>query len=194
MDDGDDGVRSATAVDRNGVGTRRTAALVVLSWVLAVGVDLFLNAGVFAGTFFEPSPFLLPPEVLFVRIPLGYLSFLIQAAFVAWLLVRLEVTGWRAGGRLGASVGVVVHGAGTLALASVSTASASLLVAWFVGQTLQVTGAGVVVGHGLTGARLRRIALVVCAVALALAVATFAMQSLGVVPTPTSTLAGVLDA
>lgn len=100
----------------------------LLGWLATLGVDLFLHAGVFAGVFFEPGPFLLPPTELFVRIPLGYLSFPIMTALLVWLMARMSVSGLVAGARFGLSIGAVVHGGGALALASVSTASPSFLV------------------------------------------------------------------
>ena len=48
----------------------------LLAWLAVIGFDLFLHAGVLAGIYSEPSPFLLPPEEAFRLIPLGYLSFL----------------------------------------------------------------------------------------------------------------------
>ena len=149
----------------------------LIGWVATLGVDLFLNAGVFAGVFFEPSPFLLPPDQLFLRIPLGYLSFLLIAALLVWLMRRLSISGWRAGGRFGLAVGAIIHGAGVLGIASVSTASSSLLVAWFVGQTLQTGIVGGIVGQGFLTSDLSRLALRVVLLDIVLVSATIGLQN-----------------
>lgn len=168
---------------------RRLILVAILGWLASLGVDLFLNAGVFAGAFFESSPFLLDPQELFVRIPLGYLSFLLLAGLLTWLMARLSIEGWRAGARFGTVVGGLVHGAGALGLASVSTATPTFLAVWFVGQTLQAAATGAVVGRGLAGRNLRRLALTVVVFVGVLVGTTIALQSLGFVPTAVSSTA-----
>jgi hypothetical protein len=172
------GLPSAPPLDRS------LPKVAVVGWLATLGVDLFLNAGLFAGVFFEPSPFLLAPEELFLRIPLGYLSFLVLAGVVTWLMARLSVTGWRAGARFGAVFGGLVHGGATLALASIATASVSLLAVWFVVQTVLTVVVGAVVGQCFVAASLRRLTLLVVVVDVVLVATTVALQSLGVVPTP----------
>ena len=153
----------------------------LVEWIATLGVDLFLNAGVFAWVFFEPSSFLLPPEEMFLRIPLGYLSFLLITGLVVWLMSSRSITGWRAGARFGVVLGAVIHGAGVLGMASVSTASVSLLAAWFVGQTLQTGVVGAVVGQGFATSNLRRFGLLVVVLDIVLIGTTFALQSIGIV-------------
>jgi len=153
----------------------------LVGWIATLGVDLFLNAGVFAWVFFEPSSFLLPPEEMFLRIPLGYLSFLLITGLVVWLMSSRSITGWRAGARFGVVLGAVIHGAGVLGMASVSTASVSLLAAWFVGQTLQTGVVGAVVGQGFATSNLRRFGLLVVVLDIVLIGTTFALQSIGIV-------------
>ena len=70
-----------------------------------------------------------------------------------------------------------------LGLFSVSTASFSLLLGWFIGQTLELAIAGAVVGSGLAGTRLRRLFGVVIVFALLSVITVIILQSLGVVPT-----------
>jgi hypothetical protein len=94
----------------------------------SVGIDLFLHGGLLARPYVEPSPFLLPAEDAFRRIPLGYLTFLILTIGLFWLLRRLHVRGVAAGFR--AVAGAVVWGALVLGLYSFSTASQSLLIGW----------------------------------------------------------------
>jgi hypothetical protein len=58
---------------------RRPVATVALSWLAMVGVDVVLHAGLLAPLYDWDSPFLLRPEEAFVRIPVGYLGFLVLA-------------------------------------------------------------------------------------------------------------------
>lgn len=172
-------------MDRISKTVRRLAFVGVLGWLATLGVDFFLHAGVFAGVFFEPSPFLLTREALFVRIPLGYLAFLLLTGLLVWLMAALSITGWWAGARFGVVFGGVVHGSGALALASVSTASPSLLVVWFLGQSIQAVVAGAVVGSGLQAYSLRRLGALVVILDVVLIAITAGLQVSGLVPTPT---------
>ena len=61
-------------------GAGQTLMLIAAAWILSLGFDLFLHAGLLAHLYVEPSPFLLPPEEAFRRIPFGYLTFLIFTA------------------------------------------------------------------------------------------------------------------
>jgi hypothetical protein len=65
---------------------RHRVATVALSWLAMVGVDVVLHAGLLALLYDWDSPFLLRPEEAFVRIPVGYLGFLVFAIALAWLL------------------------------------------------------------------------------------------------------------
>ncbi len=69
----------------------RVTSAVAAAWVLSVGFDLFLHAGLLARLYLEPSPFLLPPQEAFRRIPFGYLAFLGLTLALYWLLRRLGV-------------------------------------------------------------------------------------------------------
>lgn len=60
----------------------RLALITLLSWLSMLGFDFFLNAGLLARLYLEPSPFLLPPAEAFRRIPIGYLSFLLTAGTI----------------------------------------------------------------------------------------------------------------
>lgn len=127
----------------------------LLAWLAVIGFDLFLHAGILADLYSKPSPFLLPPEEAFRLIPLGYLSFILLIVFLLWLMLKLTVVGWRAGLFFGLKVGALISAAGTLGLLSISTASVSLLVGWFLGQTVELGIAGMVLGSGLSTNRLR---------------------------------------
>ena len=176
--------RARTTIQSEETSRRNLLLVGLVGWVATLGVDLFLNAGVFAEVFFESSPFLLSPEELFLRIPLGYLSFLLMTGLVVWLMSGLSITGWRAGARFGLFIGAVIHGASVLGIASVSTASVSFLAVWFIGQTLQTGVVGAVVGQGFATSNLRRFILFVVVLDIVLIGTTFALQSLEIVPTP----------
>lgn len=92
------------------VGTSRMLLTVAAAWVLSLGFDVFLHAGLLARLYVEPSPFLLGPEEAFRRIPLGYLAFLVLTMALYWFLRRLGVRGTIAGLRYGAAAGAVVWG------------------------------------------------------------------------------------
>lgn len=162
----------------------RIVLLTLIAWLSMLGFDFILHAGVLAELYLRPDPFLLPPARAFALIPVGYLSFLVLAAMLAWLMVRLESSGWRRGAVFGLQLGALIWGAFALGLLSISTASPLLLAGWFVGQTLELALAGAVLGAGLAGMRLRPLFLLVLAFVLVAAAVTIALQSFGVVATP----------
>jgi hypothetical protein len=147
-----------------------------------LGFDFLLHAGILARIYLQPSPFLLPPLTALTLIPVGYLSFLLLSVLLVWLMIRLDLAGWRQGALFGLELGGLTWGAFLLGLASISTASYSLLIGWFIGQTLELTIAGAVVGSGLAGMRLRRLFVIVLIFALLSLFITIILQSLGVVP------------
>jgi len=152
--------------------------LVLLAWLSMVGFDLFLHAGVLARLYAEPSPFLLPPERAFALIPVGYLSFLILAVLLVWLMARLSIKGWREGSKFGLQLGALSWGAFTLGLLSISTASPLLLAGWFVGQTLELGIGGLVAGCGFERERLGRLFLWVLLFMLGAFVSSVILQNL----------------
>jgi hypothetical protein len=163
---------------------RRPAATVLLSWLAMVGVDVLLNAGVLAPLYHWDSPFLLRPEEAFARIPIGYLSFLVFAALLVWLLPRLAVEGGREGAFLAGAVGAATSGALVLRLWSISTADAALLGAWWAGQTVAFGVGGLVIGSILGDTRVRTVGWrvgVLLVVSLASAVL---LQSIGYAAAP----------
>lgn len=134
--------RSVAAGSEPAASRAWVASSVAAAWMLSVGFDLFLHGGVLARVYLEPSPFLLPPEEAFRRIPLGYLAFLGLTLALFWLLRRLGIQGSVAGFRTGATAGAVVWGALIIGLFSISTATLSLLAGWWIGQTVELGLAG----------------------------------------------------
>lgn len=157
--------------------------LTFLAWLAMIGLDFILHAGVLAGLYLQPSPFLLSTVTALALIPVGYLALLLSAALVVWLMHRLHPAGWREGALFGLELGSLTSGAFVLGLLSISTAALPLLVGWFIGQTLELALAGAVVGSGLSGTRLRRLFGAVVVFDLLSVVTTIILQSLGVVPT-----------
>ena len=131
--------RVAVGVDmiaqKTNSSNRRLALIAMVSWLSMLGFDFFLHAGLLAGLYQETSPFLLSPLEAFKRIPLGYLSFLLLAVLLIWLMCRLKIVGLFPGLSFGMKLGVFIWGSGALGLLSVSTASFILMAGWFVGQT-----------------------------------------------------------
>jgi hypothetical protein len=156
----------------------------LVAWLAMVGVDLALHAGLLAPFYDWDSPFLLDPVDAFVRIPAGYAAFLLIAAGVAWLLPRLGVTDARGGALCGGAIGAVGWGALLLATWSISSANATLLLAWWVGQTVQLAVGGAVVGAAIAGRSMRGLTLTAGAVLVIGAVLAVVLQSIGYAPAP----------
>jgi hypothetical protein len=136
---------------------RRLVGITSLAWLSVIGFDFLLHAGVLASLYTDPYPFLLPPERAFALIPVGYLSFLILVILVVWLMVRLEISGWKSGFTFGLQLGALIWAAVTIGLVSISTAPLMLMLGWFIGQTIESGIAGLVVGAGLGAEKLRSI-------------------------------------
>ena len=159
-----------------------TLKVAFLAWLSMIGFDFFLHAGVLARLYVKPSPFLLPPERAFALIPVGYLSFLGLTILLIWLMTRLGIQGWRQGAIFGLKLGALTWGALVLGLLSISTASPTLLVGWFLGQTTGLGIAGMVAGSGFTGVRLGRLFLKVLALVIGAFAITILLQTLGLAP------------
>ena len=136
----------------------RIVVAVLLTWLLIIGVDFLLHAGVLAWAWTIPSPFLLPAEDLAIRIPLGYTAFLLTAQLVVWLVYRLQIRRPVAGLWFGMKLGGVVALAGVLGLASISTITLLLAAVWVISQTAYVMVAGYLATAVLTGG------LVICGI------------------------------
>src|SRR3989337_44058 len=89
----------------------KLGVLGILVWVSMIAVDFFLHAGILASLYAQPSPFLLPPQAAFARIPLGYLSFIPFALILLWLVVAPRLTVARPGSLFGLKLGALFGGA-----------------------------------------------------------------------------------
>lgn len=147
-----------------------------------IGVDFFLHGGLLAGLYVQPTSFLRPPDQAFALIPVGYLSFLLLSGTLVWLMLGLGIAGGREGALFGLKLGALVWGALVLGLASISTAAPALLAGWFVGQVAELALAGYFVGCAIAGGNLKRLYRNVLLLVAALAIATIALQTLGIAP------------
>jgi len=133
--------------------------IVLLTLLAVIGFDFFLHGGVLARFYSEPSSFLLTQEEAFRLIPLGYVTLLLLVVLLIWLMLRLGVVGWRPGLVFGLKIGILIGGASALGLISISTVSPILMVAWSLGQVIELGIAGMVLGSGLAVTRLRTLSV-----------------------------------
>jgi hypothetical protein len=162
---------------------RQIILLTLIAWLSMIGFDFFLHAALLAKLYLQPSPFLLSARKSFALIPVGYLSFLFLAVALVWLMLRLKLTGWQKGALFGLQFGGLLWSSFILGLLSISTASFPLLLGWLIGQTVELSIAGAVLGSGLAGARLSRLFVIVIVLVILSVITTIILQSLGVVPT-----------
>ena len=153
--------------------------LTLLSWLSMIGFDFFLHAGLLSRVYSQPSPFLLPLDRAFAFIPIGYVSFLIFAFFLLWLMLKLKLQGWKQGAIFGLQVGVLTWGAFSLGLFSISTAPPTLLAAWVFGQAIELGIGGGVIGHGLTQPGFGRLFVHVLIFVIVSVVIAIVLQNLG---------------
>lgn len=161
---------------------RRLSVIAMLSWLSMLGFDFFLHAGLLARLYIKPSPFLLPPAKAFRLIPIGYMSFLLMAILLTWMMYKLEIVGKRRGLVFGLKFGGMVWGAIVLGLVSISTADVALLLGWLFGQALELGIAGAVVGDGLSGERLNRVFVAVITFTMLSVIITILYQNMGLAP------------
>ncbi len=160
----------------------RIVASVALGWLVMIGFDFLLHGGVLARLYVDPHPFLLPPMQAFRLIPLGYLSFLLIAVLLVWIMLRLHLSGFMDGAIFGLKIGALIWASFTLGLASISSAEPALLVGWFTGQTIEAALAGGVIGAAFAARRLRGLVVGVIVFLIACVAVTIVLQSTGLAP------------
>ncbi len=144
-----------------------------------IGFDLFLHSGALTDLYSKPSPFLLSSEQAFRLIPLGYFSFLLLIVLLIWLMPRFNITGWRPGLIFGLKLGALVWGSLTLGLLSISTANPALMAGWFLGQTIELGIAAMVLGSGFGANRLRPLLIKVSLFFAVMLVLSIILQNIG---------------
>lgn len=128
---------------------RRALSLrpVLLGWLAAIAVDLFFNAGVFSPLFDQArEPGLLPDDVLFRRIPAAYLVVGFAVAVLAWLIDRVNLTGFRAGLLAGSGLGLLLGMTGVVWIWTAIEMTGLFVAAGVVVQVGQMGAAGAVLG------------------------------------------------
>jgi hypothetical protein len=151
---------------------------VVVAWLLAVGVDLLFNAGLFAGLF-DPTrePSLLPDAILFRRIPIAYLALAMAVVGLAWLLDRTDQRGALAGATMGALAGLVVVSMGLVSLWTAVNVTGLFVAVGAVVQVGELSAAGSVLGAFRAGPDRRRLTRRVLLLALLAGVAGIVAQN-----------------
>ena len=162
---------------------RRRISIGFLSWVVVLGIDFFLHAGLLAGLYVQSTPFLLAREDAFRLIPLGYLSILLQTTLLLWLMLNLGIQAWKEGAVFGIKLSLLLGGSMFLGLLSISTLTWQFLLGWMFAQILEMAVAGTVNGAGLRAKSLKPIQFRVVAIVVLLLILTITIQTLGWVPT-----------
>ena len=156
--------------------------LILICWICMLGFDFFLHAGLLAKLYVRPNSFLLPAEEAFLRIPFGYLSFLILAIVLVWIMEKLNINKWQKGFWFGVKLGALLGASSTLGLYSISTIEMDLLLGWWIGQTLELGIAGMVAGAGIFGKSLGFLLKWVILFVFIMIIATIILQSFGFAP------------
>jgi hypothetical protein len=176
------GKRESSSQTTTPLSIQRLIIITLLSWLSQIIFDFFQNAGLFAKLWIESRSALLPPEQLFERIPLGYLSFLITSSMFVWLMVRLGISGSKQGALFGLKIGAFLSCSYVLGTASAFPIKPALLIAILFGSAAQSCIAAGVIGSGLSGAHLGRLSLKLIAFLILVFIAYFLLQSLGLAP------------
>jgi hypothetical protein len=155
----------------------RTIKFTLLAWLTMIGADFLIHGGLLSCLYQQESPFLLPPERAFALIPVGYISFLLLAVLLVWLMLRLSLQGWRSGAIFGLQIGMLIWGSLVLGLLSIVAAPVTLLIGWFVGQAIELGLAGAVIGSALIQERLRRLTLSVVGLIIISIIITITLQN-----------------
>ena len=161
--------------------------LALLSWFSMIGFDFFLHAGLLSQVYSQPSPFLLPLDLAFAYIPIGYISFLIFGIFLLWLMLKFKLQRWKQGFIFGLQVGSLTWGAFSLGLFSIATVPPTLLVAWFLGQTIELGIGGGVIGYGMAQRSLRCLFVPVFFFVIVSVVIAIVLQNIGFAQVPVIT-------
>ena len=155
---------------------------VLIGWISMIGSDFLIHGGILAGLYTQDSPFILPAEDAFRRIPLGYFSFLLLAILLRYLFVKMEIHSRKEAAKIGLMVGALIWASFALGLYSISTASPMLLFGWFVGQTVEMGIAGYFMGACLEGVERRKVFIWILLFFLAMVILTIILQLTGIAP------------
>ena len=137
---------------------------------MAVGIDLFYNAGVFSPLFDQTrEPGLLTDGELFTRIPVAYLILAVEVVALAWVLDRVPAAGAVPGAITGAAAGALLGLGGAVWLWTAIEMTAAFVGAAVVVQVSMLAAAGGVLGAAASGTSIGRLRIT-CSVAFLLSV------------------------
>jgi hypothetical protein len=156
--------------------------VILLGWISMIATDFLIHGGVLAFLYTKESPFLLPARDAFVRIPLGYFSFLMLAMLLFYLFKPLKIGDRKQGFKAGLMLGIMIWASLCLGLLSISTADPLLLLGWFVGQSVEMAIAGYFMGWFYEGAALKKIWKWVAIYFIIMISFTIVLQSVGWAP------------
>lgn len=138
-------------------GAKRVVAVVSLGWLAYIGLDFLLNAGLLAHIIRWQQPGMLSAKQMFLRIPYGYLSFLLITVLIVWMMVRAHISGLRSGLSFGFKFGLLTGTAAFLGLLSILSIHPYDLLLWSAETLACATLLGAIVGEGLARKSLRRL-------------------------------------
>ena len=148
------------------------------AWLLAVGVDLFFNAGVFVNLFDQDrEPALLSDAELFRRVPVAYVALAIGVAALGWLVDRLDTRGAWSGAGLGATAGLLVAILGIINVWTALDVTLALVAAGTVVQVAQFSAAGAFLATYRDSEQPARLVWRTVLAALSLAAAAIVLQN-----------------
>lgn len=167
---------------RESHSSKRLLYIVLLAWLVTIAIDIFQNAGLFAKMWLDSSSAFLPPEKLAQRIPLGFIALLLLVILLTWLMVRLNISGWKQGASFGLKFGVLFEAAATLGTLSAFSVSPSLIIAWFLGGVIKDSILCMIIGSGLGGAHLGRLWAKAIVFIVVIVIVTLILQAFGYAP------------
>lgn len=157
-------------------------SLILISWFAFLGLDFLFHAGLLATLYIQPNPAILDANQAFLRIPIGYLSFLLSVIVFYWLFLFTGINEWKNGLLFGLKFGVLISLASTLAQYSILIIDLVMLIGWGVTQIMEFTLIGGIIGAAHSGISLKKIfAWVLISVIFAL-ILVIILQSVGLAP------------
>lgn len=120
--------------------------VILISWMAFIGFDFLWHAGILAAIWTRPNPALLDAEQLFLRIPFGYLAFLVFVVIMYWFSLNIGINDWKNGMLFGVKFGVLLGVANTLGQYSILTVDPIMLIGWAMGYTIEFSIIGGIIG------------------------------------------------
>ena len=156
--------------------------LIGICWLAVIGFDLFLHSGLLAQLYQDNNPAILPPLDAFYRIPIAYIAFLFNISLVYFLIIKMDINDRKEIIKLVMIIGLFLSVSSTLAQFSILQMNPLLLLGWGLGQFLQFTLIGLLIGFGFTGYSLKKLFIRVSSFVVLLIVLTLIMQNTGISP------------